>query len=645
MAIISADTFRPLKRFIGCRLQQGVPIVDADWNELEDIRRFELRAFLKWFIGDGIPEGTDGFRVVGKDFANDFLISAGTPPAVVSSDPVEHALRDIGRLLVDGRDILLDADLRFRQQPLHVSQPGAAALASALGVPTVPELPGLNGDVLVYVDVWDRLLTPAEDPSILFPGLGTESCARLKREWVVRARVGTTVPRLTTPADPDYLAGHSYYAIARVTRRTSSTTVTAADVVDLRARRLFIPPASLVEDVLGTTPERYRQGLDRPALSLRDAINALLRGELPSTPDAPVTLDPGNDVARRSFAFDKSGGVLAAWQSPRVGGTQQVFISRLSLSNISAGFDAVPVQVTSGTNTHISASIAVLPNNEVLVTYSDVNGAGDQNVFYKRGTYAGLAAAPELPVAASGSLVESLPVVVVSGDIAVFIYFSQPQQQWLFRRLRHTDNTFLDASPVVLSVVQSPGDMHAAVADDGRVWVTFRTTGDDIVALVMDPVSGALISTAQFNAGTTEIQPFILPTKSGQVFLFWQFASGLAMSRFASGTWDPVLTLPFSVANDRNPAAVEDPYGGVWLYFSRGTPGRLQFVRREPAGGTWGVMRQLTVPPSSGNADTNPFALQAQDRSTWVFWQSDRGSGAGGTSNQNIFFKQLINNI
>ena len=42
-------------------------------------------------------------------------------------------------------------------------------------------------------------------------GLGTESCARLKRERCVRARVGTVVP---VTGDADFIAGHSYYALA-----------------------------------------------------------------------------------------------------------------------------------------------------------------------------------------------------------------------------------------------------------------------------------------------------------------------------------------------------------------------------------------------------------------------------------------------
>jgi len=65
MANISRDTYElnKLKHYVSVRLQQGVPLVDADWNEKDDIRRYELKSFIKWFIGDGVPLGNDGFRI------------------------------------------------------------------------------------------------------------------------------------------------------------------------------------------------------------------------------------------------------------------------------------------------------------------------------------------------------------------------------------------------------------------------------------------------------------------------------------------------------------------------------------------------------------------------------------------------------
>ena len=51
------------KHYVGVRLQQGVPILDTDWNELEDLQRHELASLFKQFFGDGVPENNDGFHV------------------------------------------------------------------------------------------------------------------------------------------------------------------------------------------------------------------------------------------------------------------------------------------------------------------------------------------------------------------------------------------------------------------------------------------------------------------------------------------------------------------------------------------------------------------------------------------------------
>ena len=46
------DTFDAAKRYIGIRLQQGVPLLDRDWNELEDIRRHYEWTLRENFVGE-----------------------------------------------------------------------------------------------------------------------------------------------------------------------------------------------------------------------------------------------------------------------------------------------------------------------------------------------------------------------------------------------------------------------------------------------------------------------------------------------------------------------------------------------------------------------------------------------------------------
>ena len=92
MGNFSRNTFNALKRYVSVRLQQGVPLVDADWNEMEDIRKYELRAFLKWFVGDGVPEGNDGFRIVplAGNGLNTIVLTAQTPATGPSSIVVDR---------------------------------------------------------------------------------------------------------------------------------------------------------------------------------------------------------------------------------------------------------------------------------------------------------------------------------------------------------------------------------------------------------------------------------------------------------------------------------------------------------------------------------------------------------------------------
>src|SRR5438477_7129458 len=94
-----ADTFRESKQFIGVRLQRGVPLLDRDWNEAEDIRRYHERVLRKNYFGSGVPDD-NSFRIqpAPAAAANDFLISPG-------------------RCLVDGYDVWNEAPRLYSSLP------------------------------------------------------------------------------------------------------------------------------------------------------------------------------------------------------------------------------------------------------------------------------------------------------------------------------------------------------------------------------------------------------------------------------------------------------------------------------------------------------------------------------------------------
>jgi Family of unknown function (DUF6519)/IPT/TIG domain len=224
MAVISDNTFDPLRGYTGVRLQQGVPIADADWNELEDARKFELRSFLRWFVGDGLPAANDGFRIAATQPPgdDDFRILSGIGAAT------PDGLTTAGRCLAGGLEAIITADLDFKAQTLHQDQPGADEVAAGLGVSVIARLsaPTADEEVIAYLDVWERLVTPTDDPTLVLSALGTETCARMKRGWVVRVRHAGT--------DPPALPGHGYLDLGRIRRHSGIAVVAPGDITDVR---------------------------------------------------------------------------------------------------------------------------------------------------------------------------------------------------------------------------------------------------------------------------------------------------------------------------------------------------------------------------------------------------------------------------
>jgi hypothetical protein len=643
MAIISPSTFDPLNRYVAVRLQQGVPIVDADWNEQEDVRKFELRTYLKWFVGDGVPDGNDGFLCVANNTVSDFVISRGVPAAPGGATSIERALGHVGRIITDGLDAIIPDDRLFRSQPLHVSQGTAAALSAAWGVPTVPELPLIDRLITLYVDVWDRLVTSAEDPALIFPGLGTESCARHRREWVVRWRDSAT---LSAPrrGDGDWLAGHAYYVLALVTRRTTSGTVFAEDLIDRRERRLFTLPAFLTEDLFGVEAHTYRRGDDRPPIDLRAAINALLADELPMTDE--LALIAGNDrqFMRRGVFFE--GTSLIALAHTEVGGLGNIDFWRIDLATrtVTATY---PI-ITGGPVPAPWPEACRLPNGEYIVVYPS-NATGE--IVYKRGKPADLAAATPQVIATNSLPGISLPVPLLAGNIVSFVYYATGSLINV-RRLRHTDSVWIDAAPVALTTGAARLEFSGQlVAADGMIWIVYcpQPTGD-LQWFRFDPTSVPLATpvSAAVSAGVQGTWSFLFQRASGDLMLLSPVTGGGATVGINEGVWNgaswTVTPLPTTAApvGSFYPSAVEDASGAVWVYYNPTSfSGTISVARRNPATGAWAAARPVVS--TGGTFEGIPFAKKAPNGVHWMFWLSDREAPGGGFGK--VFYKTIVTRL
>jgi hypothetical protein len=199
------DTFDPGKRYIGIRLQQGVPLLDRDWNELEDMRRHAEVVLRRYYIGNGTPD--DGFKVS--------LIDAATLDFRISS----------GRCLVNGFDVVngpYDESGNKLDFILYSKQEGIAPLTF-----------GTEGRWdTVYLDVWVEEVSKDQDS-----GLGNsrdidmETSRRHKLEWRVRVDEGSQ--------GYEKQPFHHYYDLARINWR-SAVEALEKGVEDLRVTGLAL---------------------------------------------------------------------------------------------------------------------------------------------------------------------------------------------------------------------------------------------------------------------------------------------------------------------------------------------------------------------------------------------------------------------
>ncbi|MEP6762805.1 MAG: DUF6519 domain-containing protein [Gemmatimonadaceae bacterium] len=166
---ISRETFDATKHYSGVRMQQGRVQTDADWNEQEALQRRRIQVEARDVIGRcGAPEDNAGFAI--SIAANALKIGAG-------------------RFYADG--ILCENETDGLAYEAQADLPSP--------VPWLDQLAKLKSTAaMVYLDVWERHITPLDDPLLREVALGgPDTATRVKTVWQVRV-----LPLATAASDP-----------------------------------------------------------------------------------------------------------------------------------------------------------------------------------------------------------------------------------------------------------------------------------------------------------------------------------------------------------------------------------------------------------------------------------------------------------
>ncbi len=155
----SSFNFKPGSNYLSVLKQQGRVDLDSDWNEQAEILNEKHRQFICDILGYlAVPlcpnkitrDNSGALRVdkfsIGPGGIIDFFIGRGIA-------------------YIGGYPCLFENDMMFRAQPDYPE----------------PEIPDGAGDILVYVEVWNKTISYIDDETIREPALGgPDTCLRKK---------------------------------------------------------------------------------------------------------------------------------------------------------------------------------------------------------------------------------------------------------------------------------------------------------------------------------------------------------------------------------------------------------------------------------------------------------------------------------
>src|SRR5262245_12553717 len=161
---ISRNTFDKLKHYTRVVMQQGRVQLDADWNEQVALLLHHLQTLAADLIG---PHGGPA-DIVDPDSQGRGQRNNGFAITSANSDTEIPILILAGRYYVDGRLSENEDALFFSDQPDYpLLDQNKHPLSNKRNFDALT-----NGQHLVYLDVWERHITPIEDGSIREVALG-----------------------------------------------------------------------------------------------------------------------------------------------------------------------------------------------------------------------------------------------------------------------------------------------------------------------------------------------------------------------------------------------------------------------------------------------------------------------------------------
>jgi hypothetical protein len=282
---VSRDSFSVNKLYDKVTLQQDVPVIDSDWNELQDVARMADILNYYYMIGNCrfhvLPEYTTpaGYEIQQTSpTTNDFKITEGWAlvygvlvPTTMEYPPQAHDYDDDtnrmgeGVVTAVGGGKITDSNQNWqsyhnlvdcRVKMTSGAESGNTFTITVVDSNTQVTLSGGTGSIgiddtfiikppalttpsgadrtdEVYIMVWWEDINENEDGNIVNPGVAVETSHRSQRRWCVRVAEDGVTPSTSSPHDFD----PRYLHLATLERLNGNANITTA-MIEMEANRV-----------------------------------------------------------------------------------------------------------------------------------------------------------------------------------------------------------------------------------------------------------------------------------------------------------------------------------------------------------------------------------------------------------------------
>jgi hypothetical protein len=194
----SCFTFDPRRNHSSVLMQQGRVLLDQDWNAQSAMTSRSFRAAMVDIVGRVFLAMPSAFNIE-SDGRGGLMIGRGR----IYVDGLVADNHGTGPLVWDAA-----LDEQYGAGPVSYTQQPY--------LPAAPELPRSGGPYLVYLDVWQREVTAAEDADLADPALGgADTTTRLQTVWQVKLREASSARAKRSPdGDGEFRPASSRLGVA-----------------------------------------------------------------------------------------------------------------------------------------------------------------------------------------------------------------------------------------------------------------------------------------------------------------------------------------------------------------------------------------------------------------------------------------------